>query len=415
MKRLANEWKGAVGDPVGPTANLQDEKYPVAFSPCCTRFGSGFCMHGLGPGMVSKVDAVASKLNRLVFFRCLRPCPFLVEWLPLFVITVDTNAFWLLMMAARSKSPQAPVFLDCDTVADDGEGGLPVVGTTIKVKLECVCNGTLYRRMAERLVGNVGIQSLDYDWQTLDTLKVTEVKSDISEHFQSSRAEKTENKDKDFELVRDWDKTKLKRKGQKEATASGRRPRAGTAELPASGEELDEDVALPLLGEDAGEAITADAADDSSEDSEQAAGASQPARGSGSGSSQSTAALQGVPGDEALEASAVLSLAQEAQEERDALPVWDPASMSVKDQDTGTVVGSIKGLHSGTPKECVSIYCRLHACSPPLRRIATAPSNHDILSWFRAGQQECPPGKAGREAHLKLFRTMCPPVPPPAR
>lgn len=389
MKRLSQEWKALVADPFGPTATLQEDKYPVAFSPCCIRFGLGVCVEDLAPDLVSKIDAVARRMNRLVFFRCLRPCSLLVEWLPLFMVIMPADdggdEFWLLMMVARSKSPQSPVFVDCDITADEDEAGSPVVGTTIKVDFSLhLSNGRMYTDIAEKCsdISQLQIHSLEYDWQTLDTLKVTEVNVDISEHLKSKRSEKATDKDKDFDLVRDWEKVKTDRKRQSKAKSCGSKACAGSSD-----EELDGGAHVNIPVHDTG-----------NDDEDSASDAEAPAAGAV------------CDDDDEAFASAVLGFVDEAEQERDALPVWDPASKSVKDCDTGQVIGSIKGLHIGTAKECVSIYCRLHQCSPPLRRIGAAPSNRDILSWFRAGQQECPPGKGGRAAHLRMFKAMCPPA-----
>lgn len=420
---MAKDWKDLVSEAFGPTASLQDEKYPVAFLPCCARFGLGVCAHDLAPDLLINIDAVARKLNRLVFFRCLRPCTFLVEWLPLFLITTvpDANGcdFWLLMMVARSKSPMTPVFVDCDIVEGEGELGLPVAGTTVKVNLQLnVQNGRLYKRMAEMSDGNVQVSSLEYDWQSLDTLKVVEVKSDISEHLRSSKAEKKE-KDKEFELVRDWDKVKLPKTGKR----PGRKPGGGDGDEESDG---DVDMSLPLIGGD-GDFFEADGSSSGGEAFEDPGpgpglrsadgrGGVRSARGRGRGSARGRGG-RGEPqlgeagdsaSDEGLDADEVLDLAHEAEQERDVLPVWDALSKNVTDSETGNTIGSIKGVHVGTKKECVAVYCRLHQCNPPMRRIAAAPTNEAILAWFRAGLQDCPAGKAGRNEHLRLFKTMCP-------
>jgi hypothetical protein len=48
------------------------------------------------------------------------------------------------------------------------------------------------------------------------------------------------------------------------------------------------------------------------------------------------------------------------------MPRWDTTTCQV--MEDGRSIGRIKPMHVNTSKEAVSVYCRLHKCSPPLRR-----------------------------------------------
>ena len=67
------------------------------------------------------------------------------------------------------------------------------------------------------------------------------------------------------------------------------------------------------------------------------------------------------------------------------LPLWNSVTGQVTDRAIGAPMGRIKEMHVGTPREAVSVYCRLHQCTPPLRRAIRAPPQRMILEWFERG------------------------------
>jgi hypothetical protein len=83
---------------------------------------------------------------------------------------------------------------------------------------------------------------------------------------------------------------------------------------------------------------------------------------------------------------------------------WDPSDYQVRDMG-GNIVGRVKPMHVDTPKEAVSCYCRLHACSIPLMRIGSAPPIQTYVEWLHRGRA-LPFGAAGKHAHQKLWRDM---------
>lgn len=63
-----------------------------------------------------------------------------------------------------------------------------------------------------------------------------------------------------------------------------------------------------------------------------------------------------------------------------------PSDCQVRDRESDKIIGRIKLMHENTNREAVSVYCRMHGCSPPLTRSINAPSHIDMLRWFKAGQ-----------------------------
>lgn len=48
----------------------------------------------------------------------------------------------------------------------------------------------------------------------------------------------------------------------------------------------------------------------------------------------------------------------------------------------GDILGCIKPVNPNERKEAISIYCRLHGCSPPLGRAAASMPTRLLLRWF---------------------------------
>ena len=90
-------------------------------------------------------------------------------------------------------------------------------------------------------------------------------------------------------------------------------------------------------------------------------------------------------------------------EAESSLPTWG-LDYQVRDGE-GKILGRIKPMHEGTPKWCLSVYCRLHQCSPPLQRASKAPPSSAILQWFHDAH-DLPVGKEGQAAHMKRFHDM---------
>jgi hypothetical protein len=87
----------------------------------------------------------------------------------------------------------------------------------------------------------------------------------------------------------------------------------------------------------------------------------------------------------------------------DDMPRYDPASYQVLLPPHGRILGRIKPLHLGTPKEAVSVYCRIHGCAPGLRTRKNAHSVEAMLSWFQEGI-DLPHGAPGKAAHLRAWQ-----------
>jgi hypothetical protein len=87
------------------------------------------------------------------------------------------------------------------------------------------------------------------------------------------------------------------------------------------------------------------------------------------------------------------------------LPRWNPENHQVTDAETGAILGRIKEMHLGTTKEAISVYCRLHGCSPPLQRTATSPTNQQLVMWFNRGI-ELGRGPQHKAEHIRMFKEL---------
>ena len=90
----------------------------------------------------------------------------------------------------------------------------------------------------------------------------------------------------------------------------------------------------------------------------------------------------------------------------DSLPYWEPTTKQVHCATTDKIIGRLTTLHTDTKQECVSTYCRLHQCRPPMRGTTKASSYPKLLKWFDRGQRECAQGKEGRAAHMRIWKEM---------
>jgi hypothetical protein len=74
-----------------------------------------------------------------------------------------------------------------------------------------------------------------------------------------------------------------------------------------------------------------------------------------------------------------------------------------RDVRTGRVLGTVSIVRPGEPNECISMYCRMHQCKPPLRISRLRPPNmHNIQQWYHLGRS-IPDGKAGQAEHMRRF------------
>ena len=97
-------------------------------------------------------------------------------------------------------------------------------------------------------------------------------------------------------------------------------------------------------------------------------------------------------------------LAEEVVEMADLdMPRFNPDKKSVHHPHTGEILGHIRPMKVDTPQECISIYCRLHGCAPPLKRLHQALPHREMIEWFRDGLHEVPRGKEHRTKHVAMF------------
>ena len=90
------------------------------------------------------------------------------------------------------------------------------------------------------------------------------------------------------------------------------------------------------------------------------------------------------------------------------LPKMKDGTDYVEDAITHEILGRLSLIKKSTPYESLTVHCRLHGCKPPPLRVAKAGVRQpDILRWFYAGQRDCAKGAAGREQHLRMWKTLC--------
>ena len=80
---------------------------------------------------------------------------------------------------------------------------------------------------------------------------------------------------------------------------------------------------------------------------------------------------------------------------------WSPSDYQVRDA-TGNIIGRIKPMRVGAPSEAISVYCRHHGCSVPLRRTANSLSQTQIIQWFADGVQ-LGKGREFRTKHQNMY------------
>ncbi len=69
------------------------------------------------------------------------------------------------------------------------------------------------------------------------------------------------------------------------------------------------------------------------------------------------------------------------------LTFWSIADSQVRVRATDEIIGRVKMIREGLPTECVSVYCRLHGCTVPLKRTRQSPNIESLLGWFQAGSR----------------------------
>ena len=90
------------------------------------------------------------------------------------------------------------------------------------------------------------------------------------------------------------------------------------------------------------------------------------------------------------------------------LPKMKDGTDYVEDAVTHEILGRLSLIKKSTPHESLTVYCRQHGCKPPpLRVVKSTLRQPDILRWFHAGQRDCANGPAGREQHMRMWKTLC--------
>ena len=101
----------------------------------------------------------------------------------------------------------------------------------------------------------------------------------------------------------------------------------------------------------------------------------------------------------------IVAAVAEADAENADLPTLNHSDNKVRDP-SGTIIGAVTIMHPNTKGEAVSVYCRLHGCKAPCKRLHQAPSTVQILRWFKRGYTELSRNRLDREAHLQMYRDL---------
>ena len=88
-------------------------------------------------------------------------------------------------------------------------------------------------------------------------------------------------------------------------------------------------------------------------------------------------------------------------------PKYDELTYQVHDAISNDIIGRIKPMHIGSSSEAMTVYCRLHGCRPPVRRVHVALSRPQMIRWFARGTQIHGLGpNGGREEHMSFWREL---------
>ncbi len=82
-----------------------------------------------------------------------------------------------------------------------------------------------------------------------------------------------------------------------------------------------------------------------------------------------------------------------------AMPYWCVTDSQVKLRGTDELIGRVKMMRTGLPTEAVSVYCRRHGSTPPLRRTHQSPTIESLLGWFASG----PKDRQTQQRHMFAF------------
>jgi hypothetical protein len=327
----------------------------------------------------------------------------------------------LLLLVAMLKNPAFPIFLPCSFDAVD-----LAVGAECSIELQkvstCFVTPPVFRAELVRraLAVSWSVTFCTYEFTGLLKVCIRNMEDVTDEIWMVNNAPKRKTVDPVLKMVRELDKAPTlafgRRPAQARAAGLPARPRAPRAV------DVDDmgvvDVAIMAVDDDDDGADLPDGEVESGGESGHGDAGGELMHGSPPFDEDGEAADHGGcrPGssrDGVEEDVADLGLHDDGPAPHEdvvaeiaVLPDlrWSSDDFQVRDE-SGLIIGRIKPLHVGTPKEAISFYCRHHGCSVPLRRSAQAPTTAQSVRWFSQGVQ-LGRGKEFRRQHEELFRQM---------
>jgi hypothetical protein len=376
----AAAWLGLTSEEVEPIASLKGDGTELS---CCREFGRGFCRARRDAGEIAGVRSVMTMLRQTTRFEDAigyRPawCPIR---LPLFLFTPinaepDVEAVMYLRIA-RFLSPVLPMFLQCewDGPVQPGVEVKPIldVGSRYCGNLSKLARMLLARAPAHK------VEIVDYKFTALNVLEILSVRDMSDDPMPATRAKKDP-------VIQEVNKILGEIRGKASGSAAGSAPRA-----PRGGGSSGSGGGAP--GPGGGAAVLGNPGP----------GAALPEAPPGPPD-----APAGIEGSHELPVGADAIAGAEVEDIlRDAgMPVYDGETHQVHSaRHPQIILGRIKPVHPGSAKECISVYCRRHGCTPPLTRSSQGMSLVRMVEWFRDGE-DIEFGKAHRAEHMKRWHEL---------
>ena len=329
--------------------------------------------------------------------------------------SAGVEAHVVVLLIAQLKLPALPVFLVCEMPAD-GIGPGCLVKPKLNQVLDHLCTSAEIA-MNFCLSGSAAcrLQRLEYRFEALDALRVQDL-TDLTDVVLGIRRRKPTTQD-DAVLKR------LAQMSKPPQAQSARHPATGATRRRGGRHAGRGRGAARGAGRGAGgddEDLAASAAIDAHVESDRSGTSTSEASNLGDSQSDSENEVLGLIAGEAIAPHEVEG--HELELDRETLHLWEEGGEHARDPDepdevlefdedgatvldfdaARTKLGRVKGLHEGTSREQLSVYCRRHKCSKILRAV-DSPTHVQLLQWFEAGKK-IPAGKEHRATHMRLFQ-----------
>jgi hypothetical protein len=376
IRKLSQEWETQVGDIFHFKGPGDDSLLDDRESPCCVMLGLGMCRQACHQQLLIEKRAADALLRRLVYFVPDDVVRDGVRDLPLYYITPNgtdehCNTGLLGLMVASLKNPVLAVVMEPDR---NGQARLDP-GTVLRLPLEkgsaSMWEPSNFVLKLAELGSSPGVYHVRYQWRPSARMEVLGVDS-VTDLLWRSRERPRSEKDPVFDsLVSLQRKPKARKMPRQDANAR-------TCEEDSCHSD-DSDLIMSVMPPPPPPP------------------------------SPPPAVVLDTIADIAGDAPAHEAQADwQYEADQEVLPAVDKVNAGkahVRHPGTNAIIGSITLVRPGQSTEAQSVYCRLHQCKPPMRRIARAPAEVDIQRWFARGMV-MPAGAAGTRMHLQAWRDM---------